>query len=557
MFYLILANCYLACFFAFYWGVLRKQTFFRWNRVYLLSGLVLAFALPALDISAWYDYSASYPQYLMGTGETVVVQGEAVEVAPSASFDWKRLVVGVYVVGCVLSFLYFLLCIRRTFRRLRTTDAGTAFSFFNIIRVDKRLGGHEQMEAHENVHAREWHSMDLILMQLVKVFNWFNPVVYYYERALRMQHEYHADDLTADGDELAYAELLVARAMRTERTALVHTFSSNRGLKSRVAMLLKDKSPNRNRVRFVLLVPLVVAMAIFSVACNQKPGGNSGSDRLSTDTPADTMGWASTNDDISLFTREIGKLVRYDQQAITDEKEGSLAFTFEKAKGGHIEQIKILNELWEGQQEQILGVLQSSRVDSLAPVGKFMGTVEFRISGKEKPDDQMPPPPPPVAVNYLPLPPVVIVGYSPKDAARMESSSAQEAEKAERKMTESEARRPFAEKEPVSENQIFQTVEVAPEPKGGMKNFMEFIGKNYDYPQEAIDAGVNGVVQISFIIEKDGSLTNQNIVKDLGYGTGEAALRVLEKSEKWSPGVQNGRLVRVAYTLPIRLNLQR
>src|SRR5690606_10381226 len=134
--------------------------------------------------------------------------------------------------------------------------------------------------------------------------------------------------------------------------ALVHTFSSNRGLKSRVAMLLKDKSPNRNRVRFVLLVPLVVAMAIFSVACNQKPGGNSGSDRLSTDTPADTMGWASTNDDISLFTREIGKLVRYDQQAITDEKEGSLAFTFEKAKGGHIEQIKILNELWEGQQEQ-------------------------------------------------------------------------------------------------------------------------------------------------------------------------------------------------------------
>lgn len=107
-----------------------------------------------------------------------------------------------------------------------------------------------------------------------------------------------------------------------------------------------------------------------------------------------------------------------------------------------------------------------------------------------------------------------------------------------------------------SSDQIFQSVEINPEPPGGMKAFMEWIAKNYDYPQAAIEAGVNGQVQVSFVVERDGSLTDLKIVRDLKYGTGEAALKLLQKAAKWSPGIQNGRPVRVAYTLPIRLNLQ-
>ncbi|MBK1441140.1 TonB family protein [Parapedobacter sp. ISTM3] len=107
-----------------------------------------------------------------------------------------------------------------------------------------------------------------------------------------------------------------------------------------------------------------------------------------------------------------------------------------------------------------------------------------------------------------------------------------------------------------SSDQVFQSVEINPEPPGGMKEFMEWIAKNYDYPQAAIEAGVNGQVQISFVVERDGSLTDLRVVRDLKYGTGEAALKLLQKAKKWSPGIQNGRPVRVAYTLPIRLNLQ-
>ncbi len=107
-----------------------------------------------------------------------------------------------------------------------------------------------------------------------------------------------------------------------------------------------------------------------------------------------------------------------------------------------------------------------------------------------------------------------------------------------------------------SSDQIFQSVEINPEPPGGMAAFMQWVGKNYQYPQAAMDAGVNGQVQVSFVVERDGSLTDLKVVKDLKFGTGEAAIKMLQKAPKWSPGIQNGRPVRVAYTLPIRLSIQ-
>ena len=106
-----------------------------------------------------------------------------------------------------------------------------------------------------------------------------------------------------------------------------------------------------------------------------------------------------------------------------------------------------------------------------------------------------------------------------------------------------------------SSNDIFESVEINPEPPGGMAAFRKWIGENYQYPSGAIDAGVKGTVQVSFVVEKDGSLTDIKVVRDLQFGTGQAAVNLLKKAKSWSPGIQNGRPVRVAYTLPIRLDL--
>lgn len=104
-------------------------------------------------------------------------------------------------------------------------------------------------------------------------------------------------------------------------------------------------------------------------------------------------------------------------------------------------------------------------------------------------------------------------------------------------------------------DRIFESVEINPSPKEGMDAFRQWIANNYQYPSGAIDAGVKGTVTVSFVVERNGQLTDIKVLKDMSYGTGQAAINLLKRAKPWNPGIQNGRPVRVAYTLPIRLDL--
>jgi len=93
-------------------------------------------------------------------------------------------------------------------------------------------------------------------------------------------------------------------------------------------------------------------------------------------------------------------------------------------------------------------------------------------------------------------------------------------------------------------------IEVKPDFPGGMAKFYSYIGNNYRAPEEE---GISGKVYVTFVVEKDGSLTDIKVVRDLGHGTGAEAIRVLKKCPKWTPGEQNGKKVRVLYSLPITI----
>src|SRR5690554_594342 len=104
-------------------------------------------------------------------------------------------------------------------------------------------------------------------------------------------------------------------------------------------------------------------------------------------------------------------------------------------------------------------------------------------------------------------------------------------------------------------DRVFTSVEVAPTPQGGLEEFYKYVGRNYNYPAQAQEQGVSGRVLLQFVVERDGSLTDIQVLRDLKYGTGEEAVRMLKRAPKWKPGIQNGRPVRVQFTLPIQLNL--
>ena len=101
----------------------------------------------------------------------------------------------------------------------------------------------------------------------------------------------------------------------------------------------------------------------------------------------------------------------------------------------------------------------------------------------------------------------------------------------------------------------FGGLEVMPEPVGGAAAWAKFLQKNLRFPGAAQDAGVSGRVLLSFIIEKDGTLSNIKVERPAGYGFDEEALRVLKLAKAWKPGVQNGQNVRVRYSIPISFQL--
>lgn len=105
----------------------------------------------------------------------------------------------------------------------------------------------------------------------------------------------------------------------------------------------------------------------------------------------------------------------------------------------------------------------------------------------------------------------------------------------------------------VANDSIYNTagIEVKPDFPGGMGEFYKYFAKNYKTPNVK---RLNGKVFVTFVIERDGSIVDIKVVRDIGYGTGEEAIRVLNKSPKWIPGEQDGKKVRCSFTLPITID---
>jgi protein TonB len=113
-----------------------------------------------------------------------------------------------------------------------------------------------------------------------------------------------------------------------------------------------------------------------------------------------------------------------------------------------------------------------------------------------------------------------------------------------------------AEIEKPREEEVFTIVEQNPEFPGGNGEMYKFLGKNIKYPSAAQRANVSGRVFLTFVVNTDGSIVDVNVVKGIGFGCDEEALRVVKTMPKWNPGKQSGRNVRVKYTIPVTFQLE-
>ena len=112
------------------------------------------------------------------------------------------------------------------------------------------------------------------------------------------------------------------------------------------------------------------------------------------------------------------------------------------------------------------------------------------------------------------------------------------------------------EEEEVVEQEIFKIVEEMPSYPGGEQKLMEYVAKNIKYPQIARETGIQGRVYVNFVVEPDGSVSNVSVLRGIGGGCDEEAIRVVTNMPKWKPGKQRGKAVRVQYMLPVNFKLQ-
>ena len=113
-----------------------------------------------------------------------------------------------------------------------------------------------------------------------------------------------------------------------------------------------------------------------------------------------------------------------------------------------------------------------------------------------------------------------------------------------------------AQNKKAANDKVYEKAEVMPEFPGGEQAMMDFVAKNVKYPKEAMEKEISGRVLVSFVVEKDGSINETEVVKGIGGGCDEEAVRVVKAMPKWKPGKEKGKAVRVSFMLPIVIKLQ-
>jgi len=264
--YLLLVNLYLLLSYGFYHFLLRRETFFHLNRLYLVSTAIFSFFIPVIH-SDWVKnlFITQKVQH------TLYTYAKPILVYRFKNIEEHHLTIGqvlviIYAIGAAIliaRFIWQLISLKKIIDE--PEESAGAFSFFRSIKLGGNLDNLEVITAHEEAHANQWHTVDVLLIEAVAIINWFNPVVYLYRLEIKHIHEYIADRHALENgiDKAEYAMLLLSQTLKTPHQ-LVTPFFNHSLLKQRIIMLQKNRSRYTALLKYGLSAPLFVLMMIMA-----------------------------------------------------------------------------------------------------------------------------------------------------------------------------------------------------------------------------------------------------------------------------------------------------
>ena len=507
----------IVVFYMFYRLLLSKDTFHRVNRLVLLFTAVASFVLPLCVITFHKTVTLTVmPNVTVGDFRPEVIAEEASE-------PWWMIALPViYIIGMLVTLGHTLLSVWKVMMLIRHSEQhqqadGTTlcvvkedvapFSFCSYIVMNRN--DYEVSDiavlAHERGHIRLHHSCDVLLVDILTAFQWFNPAMWMLRSDLRAIHEFEADSavLSLGINARQYQYLLITKAASIGGYSIANGITHST-LKNRITMMLQKKSPRRSFMKLLALVPIVcVALALNAETVNDyvyqqppkkivKKGNKSATAKMGNNTIEIVPG-----------------------QEATEQADPAKAVEWVVKKGDK-EPIVLL----DGHRitYETLTKMDPKEISSITVL-------------KDQP-----------AIDQF--------GEEAKDGVLLITTKKLAAEKGTEVIHAKEVFTPLEQDE-----KYFDVVEQMPEFPGGSGALFEFLSKNIRYPKVAQDAGQQGRVIVTFVVMKDGSIGNVKVAKGVSPELDEEAVRCVNSMPKWNPGMQNGQAVNVKYTVPIAFRL--
>ena len=414
--YLLQSGISLILLYGIYWLFLRKDTFHMVNRIYLVVTVIFSLLFPLLQINLPFDGTEQTTFVVML--DVVTISATTLQTSLLNHLSTFQIITIIYLTGAGIFLVRFLFQLGQLFAMVHkhgiSREEGlnivfidrnyAPFSFFNLIFINRKevnKGNIKEIITHEQVHIRQKHSIDLIIIELMTIVQWFNPLVWLYRNSIKSIHEYLADEgvLVQGFDAMNYQNLLLHQSMGIQVNELTNNFNHSL-IKKRIIMMTKNKSNFVARLKVLLVTPVAFFLVV--------------------------------------------------------------AFT------------------------------ASPMVQSMAQVDKA-GNVEKEtqvITPQKKPAED-----------------------------------------------------------------VFTVVEVMPKFPGGINAQMKYLQSEIKYPESARKAGKQGTVYVTYVVEKDGSITDTRVLRGFYKECDEEALRVVSAMPNWEPGLQRGKPVRVQFNVPIKFTL--
>lgn len=401
--YIVTSGLLLSVFYAFFMLLMRKTTFFTFNRFSLMAGSLLCLALPLIH----WDFSGTAVSNVIPTltlPQAVVSAEGGTLNAADKGISWLGVVSGIYFLGAFVVLIMNILSVIQTSRMIASgehiqkegfkvtiVDAPVAsFSFLGHIVISREdFTATPVILTHEMSHVRKRHSVDVLLFSVVTVLHWFNPLVWLARAELKMLHEYEADESVINQGVNAadYQLLLVKKAVGEHRFRLANGFNHTK-LSNRITMMMSEKTNGWIRLSYVACVPLLACMLCFCTSNKQTSEMTERTvDALDAE-PQDinevvaigvTDATTAEEDepvpfqsaevkpmfqggDANNFAKWVNEHLIYPEDAQKAKKQGRVVVQFTITKTGKMENVKVLRGTFKSLDEEALRIVKSSPV---------------------------------------------------------------------------------------------------------------------------------------------------------------------------------------------------